>query len=402
MNGFVMHRRFWVLVHRCAGLYLAIFLVIAGASGSLLAFFNELNDRFQLGFMHVEADGRDMIDPFELRERALLRAPGIFIDSVDLTRTPERSYVAWVRHRAEREPDDTPFSVIILDPYSGQELARRVQGNSWPPTTEAIMEFVYALHYRLLLNQIGIWLFGVAALIWTADCFVGFFLTLPARSSGRGQAPVPRRSWPSRWGVAWRVRWRASRFRLHFDLHRASGLWVWPLLLVFALSAVSFNLKSEVYEPLMQTVFGFENVEDGIAPLPAPRDQPIIAWRDAHAAARTLMEQAALQQGFRIIRENMLSYHPDRGIFSYRVLSDKDVNQRFGATTLYMRDGNAERLGLSLPSGQNAARTFTTWIRTIHTAAVGGLLMQVLVSALGLFVVVISLTGVIIFARKRG
>mgnify|MGYP006194019869 CR=1 FL=1 len=34
------------------------FLVIAGASGSLLAFFNELNDWFQLGFMHVEADGR--------------------------------------------------------------------------------------------------------------------------------------------------------------------------------------------------------------------------------------------------------------------------------------------------------------------------------------------------------
>ena len=262
------------------------------------------------------------------------------------------------------------------------------------------MEFVYALHYRLLLNQIRIWLFGIAALIWTADCFVGFFLTLPARSS-RNRPPARRRSWPSRWGAAWRVRWRASRFRLHFDLHRAFGLWVWPLLLVFALSAVSFNLSREVYEPFMKTVFGFENVEDGIAPLPAPRDQPIMTWRDAHAAARMLMEQAALQHGFRIIRENMLSYDPDRGTFSYRVFSDKDVNQRFGATTLYMRDGDAEGLGLSLPSGQNAAQTFTTWIRTIHTAAVGGLLMQVLVSAFGLFVVVISLTGVVIFAKKR-
>ena len=151
----------------------------------------------------------------------------------------------------------------------------------------------------------------------------------------------------------------------------------------------------------MKTVFGFENVEDGIAPLPAPRDQPIMTWRDAHAAARTLMEQAALQYGFRIIRKNMLSYDPDRGTFWYRVFSDKDVNQRFGATTLYMRDGDAEGLGLSLPSGQNAAQTFTTWIRTIHTAAVGGLLMQVLVSAFGLFVVVISLTGVVIFAKKR-
>jgi uncharacterized iron-regulated membrane protein len=264
------------------------------------------------------------------------------------------------------------------------------------------MEFVYALHYRLLLNQIGIWLFGVAALIWMADCFVGFFLTLPARSSRKkGRAPVPRRSWPSRWGVAWRVRWRASRFRLHFDLHRASGLWVWPLLLVFALSAVSFNLKNEVYEPFMKSVFGLENAEDSIPSLSTPRDQPVMAWRDAHAAARTLMEQAALKHGFRIVGENMLRYHPDKGMFSYRVLSDKDVNQRFGATTLYMRDGNAECLALSLPSGQNAARTFTTWIRTIHTAAVGGLMMQVLVSALGLFVVAISLTGVVIFARKR-
>ncbi len=130
MNGFAMRRRFWVLVHRCAALYLAFFLVIAGATGSLLAFFNELNGWLQLDLMHIEADGRGMIDPFELRERALLRAPGVFIDSVDLTRTPGHSYVAWVRHRAELEPDDTPFSVIILDQYSGRELARRVQGNS--------------------------------------------------------------------------------------------------------------------------------------------------------------------------------------------------------------------------------------------------------------------------------
>lgn len=151
----------------------------------------------------------------------------------------------------------------------------------------------------------------------------------------------------------------------------------------------------------MKTAFGLENVENDIAPLPAPRDQPLMAWRDAHAAARTLMEQEALQHGFRIIRESALRYHPDKGIFSYRVLSDRDVSQRFGATILYMRDGTAEPLALSLPTGQNAARTFTTWIRSIHTAGIGGLPMQVLVSVSGLLVVVISVTGIVIFARKR-
>jgi uncharacterized iron-regulated membrane protein len=135
MNGFAMRRRFWVLVHRCAGLYLAFFLVIAGATGSLLAFFNELNGWLQLDLMHIEADGRGMIDPFELRERALLHAPGVFVDSVDLTRTPEYSYVAWVRHRAELEPDDTPFSVIIRTHIQGgiwRAACREIPGRRQP------------------------------------------------------------------------------------------------------------------------------------------------------------------------------------------------------------------------------------------------------------------------------
>lgn len=45
-------------------------------------------------------------------------------------------------------------------------------------------------------------------------------------------------------------------------------------------------------------------------------------------------------------------------MFSYRVFSDKDVDQRFGATTLYMRDGNAERLGLSLPQDLDKNDTY--------------------------------------------
>jgi uncharacterized iron-regulated membrane protein len=36
-------RRFWVLVHRYAGLFMAFFLSVAGLTGSILAFDGEIN-----------------------------------------------------------------------------------------------------------------------------------------------------------------------------------------------------------------------------------------------------------------------------------------------------------------------------------------------------------------------
>lgn len=44
----------------------------------------------------------------------------------------------------------------------------------------------------------------------------------------------------------------AGSFRFNYDLHGASGLWVWAMLFVFAWSGVAFNLESQVYNPVME------------------------------------------------------------------------------------------------------------------------------------------------------
>ncbi|TKB72386.1 MAG: hypothetical protein E8D46_14345 [Nitrospira sp.] len=63
-----MTRRFWVLIHRYAGLFMAFFLIVAGFTGSILAFDGELNGWLNLP-QRVEAQGRPMLNPFDLRER---------------------------------------------------------------------------------------------------------------------------------------------------------------------------------------------------------------------------------------------------------------------------------------------------------------------------------------------
>nr|WP_306306218.1 PepSY domain-containing protein [Methylomonas koyamae] len=52
------------------------------------------------------------------------------------------------------------------------------------------------------------------------------------------------------------MKWRGSAYRINFDLHRAGGLWLWLLLLVFAWSSVYMNLSDSVYAPVTRTLVG--------------------------------------------------------------------------------------------------------------------------------------------------
>lgn len=83
---------------------------------------------------------------------------------------------------------------------------------------------------------------GGVALIWMIDCLVGFYLTLP-----------PSQPFLMKWKPAWKVRTDGSTYRLNLDLHRASGLWLWGLLLVLAISGLSFHLQ-EVFAPVVSAV----------------------------------------------------------------------------------------------------------------------------------------------------
>ena len=81
----------------------------------------------------------------------------------------------------------------------------------------------------LALGSVGTFLFGIAALLWTLDCFVGAYITFP--QSSRRSATPPLLAWLQRWLPAWLI--KANKlFAFVFTWHRASGLWLWALLFV--------------------------------------------------------------------------------------------------------------------------------------------------------------------------
>lgn len=408
-NFLLMTRRFWVFIHRYAGLFMAFFLIVAGLTGSILAFDDEMKGWLNPP-LHVEAKGRPTLDPFDLRERVLAMIPNGRINAITFQRKPDEAYRVRVEPRedpATGQPYDLAFNSVTLDPYTGAELSRAKEPEGfWPLTKENIIPFIVALHYRLAVpGSIGTWLFGIAAVIWTIDCFIGVYLTLPSwppkQPNGGAPRPRVRHSWWMRWQPAWLVKWWGPPHRVNFDLHRASGLWTWVMLFILAWSSVAFNLGEQVYYPVMKVLFDLQDPYGDRPAVESPQPDPTLSWREAYAAGSQFMAEQARAHGFAVQREETLFYDPDKGVFFYVVHSDRDVSNEGGGTVVMLDATTGQFAGLTLPSGQSAGTTITNWLLTLHMAAIWGVPFKIFVCVMGVVVAMLSVTGVYLWLKKR-
>jgi uncharacterized iron-regulated membrane protein len=391
-------RKVALLAHRYVGLTIMVFLIVAGLTGSIVAFYHELDVALSPALYRVEPSAqRRSIDPFTLRDRATEHLPqGATIPLVPLDTPPGEAVGFWVEL-----PEDLDaaghHTEYFFDPYSGALNGTRRWGDP-RAGKQGLMSFILSLHYTLALGDVGKLLLGLVALLWTLDCFVGAYLTFPPSSSRRATKRAKSRL--SRWKPAWLL--RANKlFSLVFTWHRASGLWLWGMLLVFSWSAVGLNLY-EVYQPVMRAVYGPANEHD-VPKLAAPLERPALSFRQAHDEARRLMTKEAEARGIDIYAERMLRYLPAAGRYEYRVYSSRDISKRYATSTLWLDGNTGQMMDFMLPTGDNLGATVTTWIYQLHfgTITAGGWPYRIFVSLLGIAVALLSASGLWIWSRRR-
>lgn len=379
-------------VHRYVGLAIACFLLVAALTGSVLAFYKELDAALNPSLMLATPPTADApaLPPLLLRERVLAQVPGVGVETLELGFEPGYSLTYW------QQVDESRWRSVHVDPYTGRVLGFR-DSERFDRVGE-LMPFVYRLHQQLALGETGHLLLGIVSLLWTIDCFVGFYLTLPVR----GGAPVPGRSrtpWLARWKPAWLIK-TGKLFGLVFTFHRASGLWAWPLLFVFAWSSVGFNLGA-VYYPAMSPLGLAPDVHAVLPELATPRTDPRLDWPEALATARRLMAVEAEQRGFVVHREGWLGYESDHGIYQYRVHSSADVGSRYPGARIWFDSETAHVYGFYAPTGMAVGETISGWLFALHMASVGGVPYRIFVVVLGLAVSALVVTGVWVWWRKR-
>jgi uncharacterized iron-regulated membrane protein len=383
-----------IVVHRWVGLVMAAFLFIAGVTGSVLAFYVDLDAALNPELRRTKApvDGRPPLEPLDLHARIQKQQrPDVVLDTVVLERRPTETVNYWID---ERE--------TFFDPYTGQLLGSRKFGDLGEGKKN-LLTFIYRFHYSLSLSEVGTVIFGIVAILWFLDCFVGAYLTFPPRATrGEGEpAPEKKKRWLARWLPSWLL--RANKlFSLVFTWHRASGLWVWGLFLVFAWSAVALNLGEQVYKPVMDRLLPEPSHVERPA-LAQPRKSPKLDLRAARERGRQLMRAEEGTRQFHVIGERWLSYDDKHGTYAYTVESTLDVDERLADTSVTFDGDDGTLVSFHGSTGQSARGTFDSWIIALHFAAVRplGVAYRVFVCVFGTVVAGLCVTGVWIWWRKR-
>jgi len=400
-------RAFWTQVHRYAGLSIAAFLFVSGVTGAVISWDHELDDLLNPHLMEAHTPGEAQA-ALALAQKVEAQYPQVRVSYVPLHAEEGRSLALGVSPRwdpAAKAMTVPGFNQVFLDPVTGAELGKREWGAVWPITRETFVSFLYRLHYTLHIPEMwgidrwGIWLLGVIAMIWTVDCFVGFYLTLPVR---RKQAAVAAggKSWGERWKPAWKVRWKGGSSKLNFDLHRAFSLWTWALLLILAFTAFSLNLYSEIFYPVMKTV-------SEVTPTPFDtRPMKLGAEVIEPRVDFSKMVQTASSEAIRRKWEAPVGgifYSQEYGIYmvSFFEPGNDHGTGGVGPPILYYDGVNGQLLGERQPWKGSAADIFVQAQFPLHSGRILGIPGRILISFMGVVVAMLSVTGVIIWWRKR-
>lgn len=368
-----------LILHRWLGIGLAAFVVLAGLTGSLLAFHHEI-DAFVVPELHRVAPQGSRASLDAAAERIERERPGLVVGYFVLSPDPAASIRVVMNTRAAAEEGRLDRKgaenvEVYLDPYGGQILGERRWGEvgagraHWVP-------MLYRLHMSLFLHEVGQWITAIVALLWIAALAMGVILALPRLRL---------------LGKALRVKWQSNRARTFFDMHRAAGLLVGWLLAVIAFTGMYMNLPTEVTEPVLTTFSSFSERPKSIRDRGAPRDESWrIGWDEALTRARQIEPVNALAVFGRV---------ESRGHYQLRFLAPDDIVDA-GTRRVYISGRDGAVLGRIDELRGTAADFFRIWQFPLHSGQGFGLPGRVVICVAGLLPLLFAFTGVWLWRRR--
>lgn len=382
------------VMHRWFGLFIAIFLFIAGLTGAIIAWDHELDSVLNPDFYHARESAKTANmsavkkSPLELAAQFERKHPELYVTFMPLALEKDGALSVMVASRAPvgTSAPKLDFNQVALNPYTAEVQAKREWGEI-SLARENLLPFIYKLHYSLHIPdlgsmQTGVLFMGIVGIVWVLDCFIALSISFPSRDQ---------------WRKSFAFRWRSNRQKVTFDLHRSGGVWIWILLLIMAITSLSMNLGSQVVRPIVSlfstlTPTPFEQRTFGTPTEPTINRETMVVL--AQSQANTHAIDAPLGGIF---------YSPETGLYGVGFYTPgKDHGDGgLGNPWLYFDGKTGDYLGGAIPGKGSAGDIFMQLQFPLHSGRIAGTTGRVVVTVLGLAIAMLSITGIIIWARKR-
>ncbi len=214
-------RQFNFQVHLWAGIILSLYMIVIGATGSILVFRTELEALIGLKPWHSLQAIAPYANLTTVIENVKAAYPKGQIISVFTPTEGEPTFVALVQ---EFDRDRTEIRVAA-DPATGKVLGEFPRNNTW-------LNVVTRLHETLLIGPKGRRVNGYGAAFLLVLNITGMVVWWPGIQT-----------WVRALLVDFRRTWR----RVNFDLHRAVGFWTLAITSFWAISGIYFGWPAQSF-----------------------------------------------------------------------------------------------------------------------------------------------------------
>ena len=367
------------MLPRWIGLSLAVFVVLAGLTGSFLAFHHEIDAALAPELHRVRpGDTRASLDDIAARIEA--KHPHLAVGYFVFTPDPHASIRAVMNTREAADAgrlnrDSAAPSEVYVDPYTGALLGERIWGEVGG-TRAHLVPMIYRLHMSLFMDAAGQWITAIVAFFVMLTVAIGVVLAVP-------RLRLLRR--------VFAVKWHASHARAFFDLHRSLGLTVAALIGVSAFTGLYMNLPA-VVEPLIGAVIPFTPRPPSVRPSNAPREE---VWRAGWDAA--LRAASAAEPRFPVA---VFGRVEARGYYQMRFLTPDDIVDA-GTVRVFIDGRDARQLGRFEDRKGTAADLVRIWQFPLHSGQAFGMPGRIVVMLLGFVPLLLAGTGIWLWANRR-
>lgn len=372
---------------------MAVFLFVSGLTGAIISWDHELDEwlnpqmyQARSGDERIAQSALALAEQFEAQDKRVM-----------VTYLPlgiESGHTLGMSVRARPDPVTgkaypLDYNQVALDPATGAVQGSRMWGDV-SLTSVNLLPFLYKLHYSLHIPdgfgmEPGVLFMGIVGIVWVIDSFIALWISFP-----NGNA----------WRKSFAFRWKQGGYRLNFDLHRSGGVWLWALLLILAVTSVSMNLNFQVVRPVV-SLFSELAPSPFAIRAPNPPDQP----RAPHIGREQVIALAKAEAEKRNwkLPAGGVFYNPEVGIYGVGFFEPghDHGDGGLGNAWLYFDGQEGRFISALVPGTGSAGDIFMQAQFPLHSGRILGLPGRILVSLMGLAVAMLSVTGVVIWARKR-